>query len=101
MVGHQAGLANYVGNSTLVALMTIAACIVLAAPAGYGLARFSPYGKEMAFLILLAPMMIPYQALLTPLYLDFAKVGLVNSRIRAGDRPYDPATAVLDLSHAQ
>ena len=26
-------------------------------------------------------MMIPYQALLTPLYLDFAKLGLVDSRI--------------------
>jgi multiple sugar transport system permease protein len=65
----------------VVALLTIVACIALAAPAGYGLARFSPYGKEIAFLILLAPMMIPYQALLTPLYLDFAKLGLVNSRI--------------------
>jgi multiple sugar transport system permease protein len=78
---HQAGLASYAGNSTLVALMTIAACLALATPAGYGLARFSPYGKEIAFLVLLAPMMIPYQALLTPLYLDFAKLGLVNSRI--------------------
>jgi multiple sugar transport system permease protein len=81
VIGYQAGLATYVGNSTLVALMTIAACIALAAPAGYGLARFSPYGKEIAFLVLLAPMMIPYQALLTPLYLDFAKFGLVDSRI--------------------
>jgi len=81
VAGYQAGLATYVGNSTLVALMTIVACIALAAPAGYGLARFSTYGKEIAFLILLAPMMIPYQALLTPLYLDFAKFGLVDSRI--------------------
>lgn len=81
VAGYQAGLATYIGNSTLVALMTIAACVALAAPAGYGLARFTPRGKEIAFLILLAPMMIPYQALLTPLYLDFAKLGLVNSRI--------------------
>jgi len=81
VAGYQAGLATYIGNSILVALMTIVACIGLAAPAGYGLARFSPHGKEIAFLILLAPMMIPYQALLTPLYLDFAKLGLVNSRL--------------------
>ena len=53
--------------------MTIAACLALAAPAGYGLARFAMRGKEIAFLVLLAPIMIPYQALLTPLYLDFAK----------------------------
>jgi multiple sugar transport system permease protein len=68
-------------NYAKVALMTIAACIVLAAPAGYGLARFAMRGKEVAFLGLLAPIMIPYQALLTPLYLDFARVGLVNSHL--------------------
>jgi multiple sugar transport system permease protein len=80
-VNFQAGLATYVGNSALVALMTIVGCIMLAAPAGYGLARFAMHGKEIAFLGLLAPIMIPYQALLTPLYLDFAKVGLVNSHL--------------------
>ena len=61
--------------------LTIVACIALAAPAGYGLARFSMRGKEIAFLVLLAPIMIPYQAILTPLYLDFAKVGLVNTQL--------------------
>ena len=81
VVGFQAGLATYVGNSALVAAMTIAACLALAAPAGYGLARFAMRGKEVAFLILLAPIMIPYQAILTPLYLDFARVGLVNTHI--------------------
>jgi multiple sugar transport system permease protein len=81
VIGFQAGLATYLENSLLVALMTIAACIALAAPAGFGLARFSMRGKEIAFLVLLAPIMIPYQAILTPLYLDFAKVGLVNTHI--------------------
>lgn len=81
VIRFQAGLATYVGNSSLVAAMTIAACLALAAPAGYGLARFGMRGKEVAFLLLLAPIMIPYQAILTPLYLDFAKVGLVNTRV--------------------
>ncbi|HKN27689.1 MAG TPA: carbohydrate ABC transporter permease [Roseiarcus sp.] len=81
VIKYQAGLATYVGNSALVALMTIAACVALGAPAGYGLARFTMRGKEIAFLVLLTPVMIPYQSILTPLYLDFAKVGLVNSRI--------------------
>ena len=81
VINYEAGLASYVGNSALVALMTIAASIALSAPAGYGLARFAMRGKEIVFLILLAPLMIPYQAILTPLYLDFAKVGLVNTRL--------------------
>jgi multiple sugar transport system permease protein len=78
---YQAGLATYVGNSALVALIVIASCLAIAAPAGYGLARFALRGKEIAFLVLLAPIMIPYQAILTPLYLDFAKVGLVNTHL--------------------
>ena len=82
VIRFQAGLATYVGNSALVAGTTIAACLALAAPAGYGLARFATRGKEVAFLILLAPIMIPHQAILTPLYLDFAKVGLVNTHLR-------------------
>lgn len=81
VIGYEAGLQTYLANSGLVALLTIAACVALAAPAGYGLARFTMRGKEIAFLLLLAPVMIPYQALLTPLYLDFAKVGLVNTHI--------------------
>ena len=81
VVRFQAGLATYVGNSALVAAMTIAACLALAAPAGYGLARFALRGKEVAFLILLSPVMIPYQAILTPLYLDFARIGLVNTHL--------------------
>jgi multiple sugar transport system permease protein len=78
---YQAGLATYVGNSALIALIVIASCLAIAAPAGYGLARFALRGKEIAFLVLLAPIMIPYQAILTPLYLDFAKIGLVNSHL--------------------
>lgn len=81
VIHYQAGLATYVGNSALVAAIAIAACLAIAAPAGYGLARFAMRGKEVAFLVLLAPIMIPYQAILTPLYLDFAKVGLVNTHL--------------------
>jgi multiple sugar transport system permease protein len=75
----QAGLWSYVWNSMLTAVLTIAFCLALAVPAGYGLARYSFPRKEMWFFLLLATMMIPFQALLTPLYLMFAKLGLANS----------------------
>lgn len=78
---YQAGLGTYVGNSLLVAVLTIAICLALAVPAGYGLARFKMRFKELWFIILLAPLMIPYQALLTPLYLTFSKMGLANSHL--------------------
>ena len=78
---YQAGLWVYVGNSVVVAGLAIALVIVLTVPAGYGLARFSFPGKEVLFLLLLLPLMIPYQALLIPLYLMFAKIGLANTWI--------------------
>ncbi|HVX81092.1 MAG TPA: carbohydrate ABC transporter permease [Devosiaceae bacterium] len=77
---YQAGLWSYVSNSLMVAIYAILIVVVIAVPAGYGLARFRFRGKEVLFLLLLLPLMIPYQALLTPLYLDFAKVGLANSQ---------------------
>ncbi|HHY50053.1 MAG TPA: carbohydrate ABC transporter permease [Alphaproteobacteria bacterium] len=75
----QAGLWTYVSNSLLVAAYTIVLCLLLAVPAGYGLARFRIPAKELWFIVLLAPLMIPYQALLTPLYLTFSKLGLANN----------------------
>jgi multiple sugar transport system permease protein len=76
---YQAGLWTYVSNSLSVAAIAIVLCLILSVPAGYGLARFKIRNKEVLFLILLAPLMIPYQALLTPLYLMFSKIGLANS----------------------
>lgn len=79
--GYQAGLPTYLFNSLFVAFLTIVFCVGLAVPAGYGLARFTIPGKELIFLFLLASLMIPYQALLTPLYLMFASLGLTNSHV--------------------
>jgi multiple sugar transport system permease protein len=76
-----AGLWTYVANSLGVAALTIVLCLALSVPAGFALARFPIPGKNVIFLILLTPLMIPYQALLTPLYLMFAKLGLANSLI--------------------
>ena len=76
-----AGLWTYVANSLGVAALTIILCLALSVPAGFALARFPIPAKNLIFLTLLTPLMIPYQALLTPLYLMFAKLGLANSLI--------------------
>jgi multiple sugar transport system permease protein len=81
IIHYQAGLWTYVTNSLIVALLAILFVMVLCVPAGYGLARFHFRGKEVLFLVLLLPLMIPYQALLSPLYLNFAKIGLANTHV--------------------
>ena len=78
---YQAGLGTYLFNSLAVASLTIVLCLVLAIPAGYGLARFRIPAREAVFVLLLSGMMVPYQALLTPLYLMFSALGLANSHL--------------------
>nr|WP_314262104.1 carbohydrate ABC transporter permease [uncultured Devosia sp.] len=81
IMDYQAGLFTYAGNSFLVAAIAIVLCLALSVPAGYGLARFKLPFKELIFVLMLAPLMIPYQALLIPIYLNFSKIGLANSHL--------------------
>ena len=75
----QAGLPTYLGNSAGAALLTILFCLGLTIPAGYALARFPIPGKELFFVVLLLGLIIPYQALLTPLFFMFVQLKLHNS----------------------
>lgn len=81
LIDYHAGLAVYVGNSLAVAALTIVLCLALSVPAGYGLARFDIPGKEIIFLVLLGSMMVPFQALLVPIYLLFSATGLVATKL--------------------
>ena len=76
---YQAGLPTYLGNSLGTALITIALVLGLTIPAAYALARFPIPAKELFFVVLLLALIVPYQALLTPLFLMFAQLKLTNT----------------------
>ena len=78
---YQEGLTTYLINSGKVALLTIRLCLALTIPAGYALARFPVPGKEAFFVFLLLALIIPYQALLTPIFFMFATLKLTNTLI--------------------
>jgi multiple sugar transport system permease protein len=80
---YQAGLPTYLFNSFATAFMTIAFTLALTIPAGYALARFPVPGKELIFVFLLLALIIPYQALLTPIFIMFAQapIKLTNTLI--------------------
>ena len=54
---------------------------MLTIPAGYALARFPIPGKEFLFIFLLLALIIPYQALITPLFFMFATLKLTNTAV--------------------
>ena len=78
---YQQGLPTYLANSLGTALLTIGFTLLLTVPAGYALARFPIPGKEVIFVFLLLALIVPYQALLTPMFLLFAEIGLTNTLV--------------------
>jgi len=78
---YQQGLPTYLLNSLGTALLTIAFTLVLTVPAAFALARFPIPGREVIFVFLLLALIVPYQALLTPMFLMFARVGLTNTLV--------------------
>ena len=78
---YQQGLPTYLLNSLGTALLAIALTLVLTVPAAYALARFPVPGREVLFVFLLLALIVPYQALLTPMFLLFARVGLTNTLV--------------------
>ena len=78
---YQSGLPTYLFNSFGTAVLTVLLTLVLTTLAGYGLARFPVPFKEPLFVVLLLALIIPYQALLTPIFLMFSDLGLTNSLV--------------------
>lgn len=68
-------------NSIIVCLSTAALTAVVATLAGYGFSKFRFRGSRLAFSLILLSMMVPFQAILTPLYLQMNAVGLTDSRL--------------------
>lgn len=76
---YQAGLPQYLLNSFGTAFLTIIITLLLTISAGYALGRFRIPAKEVLFVFLLMALIIPYQALLTPIFLMFVKLKLTNT----------------------
>jgi len=66
-------------NSILVAGTVTVTTVFLACMTGYGLAKFKFRGRTVVFMMIMATMMIPFEAIMIPLYLVTTKMGLQNS----------------------
>lgn len=78
------GLGRYVGNSLVVAGVSVVLTIVIATLGGYGFARFQFRGKNLVFLAVIAVLMVPHATLVLPLYFMFARAGLQDSLVAVG-----------------
>jgi len=66
-------------NSLIVAVGTAALTTAVATVAGYGFGRLTFPGSGLAFGVVLLAFMVPFQAVLTPLFLEMHYLHLLNS----------------------
>ena len=78
-VWHRVDLMRYFINSMIVAGATVVLNLILSSLAAYPLARMEFKGKKITFFAILATIMIPFQAIMLPVYLITLKLHLVDS----------------------
>jgi multiple sugar transport system permease protein len=66
-------------NSLIVSAGTAVLTSLLATAAGYGFGRFKFRGSTVAFALILVTLMIPFQAILTPLFLELNAMRLTDN----------------------
>ncbi|MFE8950511.1 carbohydrate ABC transporter permease [Streptomyces sp. NPDC007856] len=69
----------YLGTSLVIGLGTVALTVVLAAPAGYALAKLRPRGADILSFVLLAAQMIPGIIMAMGFYAIYLQLGLLQS----------------------
>jgi ABC-type glycerol-3-phosphate transport system permease component len=72
-------MARYFLNSVIVSVSTTVIAVFLCSMAGYAFARLTFFGQGVLFLLILAALMVPYQATIAPLFVMFANWNLLNS----------------------
>lgn len=71
------------GNSLIISLSCMLISVLLSVPASYGLARFHFKGKKITILSFLVTQMLPVSVILTPMFIIFKNMNLLDNRLSA------------------
>jgi multiple sugar transport system permease protein len=77
--GFGSGIWQHTINSLMVSIGTVLVTVAVSVLAGYGFSRYRFPFKNLFFVLVIATLMIPFQSILTPLFIILAKLGLNNS----------------------
>jgi multiple sugar transport system permease protein len=70
---------RYLGNTLVISIMCLIGTVLSCSLVAYGLSRIHWRGRDVLFGIILATMMLPYQVVMVPLFVVFAKLGWVDT----------------------
>ncbi|MGG6896422.1 MULTISPECIES: carbohydrate ABC transporter permease [Rhizobium] len=79
--GFGSGIWHHMFNSLFVAIATVIMTVGISLLAGYGFSRYRFPFKNALFILIIATLMIPFQSILTPLFIILSRLGLNNSLI--------------------
>lgn len=79
LAGELAPLWRYFANSMIFSLTHVAATVFFGALAGFGFAKYRFPGREALFVLVISTMMIPFQILVVPLFIEIKFFGWENS----------------------
>ena len=70
---------TFYANTIFITVMNIIGLLVSSSLVAFGFARIRFWGRDGIFLLMIATMMLPKQVTFIPIYLFWAKIGLVNT----------------------
>jgi ABC-type glycerol-3-phosphate transport system permease component len=68
-------------NSTLISIASTVIILISSLSAGYGFSQFRFKGKNVLFALVIVALVMPFQAIMIPLFLGTAKAGLINTHM--------------------
>lgn len=72
-------LLHYAWNTTRICLVTIVGAVLSNSIIAYGFSRLQWRGRDALFVVVLASLMLPFQATMIPLFLIYARLGWTNT----------------------
>jgi multiple sugar transport system permease protein len=75
----QAPFTRWFLNTLVVTVVVVAGNLLFCSLAGYAFARIKFFGREVAFVLVLATLMIPFQVIIIPTFIIVRKLGLIDT----------------------
>jgi ABC-type sugar transport system, permease component len=72
---------QWIMNTTVNTVLVVLGNIIICSMAGYALSRLEFPGRNLIFTFVLASMMIPYQFVITPVYIQIAKMHWIDTML--------------------
>jgi multiple sugar transport system permease protein len=73
------GFTRWFVNTTIVTVVVVVGNLILCSLAGYAFARIKFFGQDVAFVLILATLMVPFQVIIIPEFIIVRSLGMIDT----------------------